>query len=123
MHNVSVDVQKNRLYITLGKLEKVEEILELGEAMREECKKLSPGYTCITDLREYELLEENYEIYIKGIQEFLRDLGVSQVVRVVRKFGRWGHVQFDKTSMDLGYSAQSVDSMAKAEAILDGKDE
>lgn len=36
---------------------------------------------------------------------------MSKVVRVVRKFGRWGHVQFDKTSMDLGYSAQSVDSM------------
>ena len=123
MHKVSVDVQKNRLYITLGQLERVDEILTLGKTLRKECKKLHTGFTCITDLREYELLEENYEIYIKGIQEFLRDMGVSKVVRVVRRFGRWGHVQFDKTSMNLGYSAQSVDSMGKAEAILDGTDE
>ncbi|MDY6903057.1 MAG: hypothetical protein SWH61_00080 [Thermodesulfobacteriota bacterium] len=123
MHKVSVDVEKNRIYITLGKLENVQEILDLGEALREESKKLNPGFSCITDLREYELLEENYEIYIKGIQEFLRDLGVSKVVRVVRKFGRWGHVQFDKSSIDLGYSAQFVDSMDEAESMLDGNDE
>ncbi len=119
MHSILADKDKNRLYLTLGKLDSVEEIAQVAEKIRTVCRDLKPGFSCLTDMREYELLDENLEPSIKGVQEFLVKAGLRKVVRVVRKFGTWGHLQFDKSSMDVGYHAQNVNSMEEAQAILD----
>ena len=121
MYRVMADKQKNRLYLTLGKLDGPEEIEQLGEKIRCDCQDLTPGFDCLTDLREYELVDESLEANIKEIQEYLVGIGLANVVRVVRKFGTLGHFQFDKSSMDVGYHARSVNSMEEALAILDGK--
>lgn len=121
MHVIRADKEKNRLYLTLGKLDAVEEMVKVAEEIRDACKDLRPGFTCLTDLRDFELLDEQYEFLITGVQEFLVKAGVSEVVRVVRKFGSWGHIQFDKSSMGVGYRGRYVHDMQEALDILDGK--
>ena len=120
MHQVEIDKDKNRLYLTLGKLEDEGEVIELAEKIRTVCEDLEPGFSCLNDMRDYELVDEKLEMIIKGIQEFLVGVGLGKVVRVVRKFGAWGHLQFDKTSMDVGYHAYNTNTIEDALAILDG---
>jgi hypothetical protein len=121
MHRVNTDKGKNRLYLTLGKLEGAEEIAQVDEKIRLACQELTPGFSCLTDLREYELVDERLESRIREIQKFLVSQGLTNVVRVVKKFGTWGHVQFDKSSMNVGYHARHVNSMEEALSLLDGK--
>ena len=122
MHAVRADTAKNRLYITLGAFTSYDEMYEVALQLRNETNKLQKGFTALTDLRNYEMLGKNYEALIKGIQLFLIDAGVSSVIRVVRKFGAWGHLQLDKASMDAGYHAAYVHSMEEAMAILDRRE-
>src|SRR6056297_1156921 len=105
MHEVKIDKEKNRLYLILGKIEHANEPAELARKIRQACQSLKTGFTCLTDLRDYELLEEDREVIIEEIQNFLVQAGMAKVVRVVRQFGVWGHLQFDKSSMSLGYHA------------------
>jgi hypothetical protein len=121
MHRVSTDKEKNRLYLALGKLEGAEEIAQVAAKIRLACQELKPGFSCLTDLREYELVDETLETRIREIQAFLVGQGLTNVVRVVKKFGTWGHVQFDKSSMNVGYHARHVNSMEEALVILDGE--
>ena len=102
MQDIQADIEKNRLYITLGKFENYEEMYNVALKIRDETNKLQKGFDALTDLRNYEVLGERFEELMKGIQLFLVDAGVSKVVRVVRKFGTWGHVQLDRASMDAG---------------------
>jgi hypothetical protein len=121
MYDIKANIEENRLYITLGKFGNYEEMYEVASRIRDEANKLQRGFDALTDLRKYEVLGENYESLMKGIQQFLIEAGVSKVVRVVRKFGAWGHVQLDRASMDAGYHAEYVHSMEEALAILDKK--
>lgn len=121
MHSIRADKEKNRLYLTFGELDAVEEMVKVAEEIREACKDLRPGFTCLTDLRDFEPLDEQYEYLITGVQEFLVNAGVSEVVRVVRKFGTWGHIQFDKSSMNVGYRGRYVNDLQEAMDLLDGK--
>ncbi|MFP4445717.1 MAG: hypothetical protein ACLFPD_05675 [Desulfosudaceae bacterium] len=121
MHEVRVDPEKNRLYLTFEKLDGPEEITEVGDEIREACQSLTEGFTCLTDMRNYELLDRELEVFIRGVQEFLVEAGMSKVVRVVRRFDRWGHLQFDRSSMGIGYHAENVNTIEEALAILDGE--
>jgi hypothetical protein len=121
MHRVTVDKEKNRLYLTLGKIDGADEIARVAEAIQVACRDLTPGFNCLNDMRDYELLDETQEASIRQVQEFLIQAGLGKVVRVVRKFGAWGHLQFDKSSMSVGYHARSVNSIEEATAILDAE--
>lgn len=121
MHRVTVDKEKNRLLLTLGKLENTDEILEVVEKIKNACRDLKPGFSCLNDLRDYELVDVGQESLIRQAQEFLVKAGLARVVRVVRKFGTWGHLQFDKTSMNVGYHARNVNTIEEALVILDNE--
>lgn len=119
MHRVVIDKDKNRLYLMMGKFDDADEIRQMAEKIRTACQDLKPGFCCLNDLRDYEPVDENLALFIRGVQEFLVKAGMKNVVRVVRKFGTWGHLQLDKLSMDVGYHALNVNSMDEALAILD----
>jgi hypothetical protein len=91
----------------------------LAQMVKTECQKLKKGFTCITDLRKYEVLDDRFENYVKQTQEAMIDAGMSKVVRVRRETGLLGHFQFDNASMEVGYHAENVTSMEDAEKILD----
>jgi len=121
MHEVKADLDKNRIYITVGRVENEEEMGTIVEKVKSECLKLKKDFTCLTDLRNYEYQDEIFEKYIKEAQESLLEAGMSQVVRVHRQVGMLGHLQFETVSLDLGYRGQNVTSIEEAEDILDGK--
>ncbi len=122
MHEIRVDLAKNRLYVTVGKKESQDEILTIVEKITQACKTLKPGFTCLTDLREYEVTPEEDEQYILKTQKIMLDAGMKKVVRVRKQFGSLGHFQFDKYSVMLGYHARNVTSVEEAEQILDLED-
>ncbi|PIP38366.1 MAG: hypothetical protein COX19_13130 [Desulfobacterales bacterium CG23_combo_of_CG06-09_8_20_14_all_51_8] len=118
MHDVRADQLKNRIIITIGKLDGEAEMQAVARAVSEECKKLKKGFTCITDLRKYEVQDDAFEHYVRQTQEAMIAAGLAKVVRVVRETGLLGHFQFDNASMDVGYHADNVTSMEAAEKIL-----
>ena len=67
MHRVEVDKDKNRLYLTLGKLEGADEIAQLREKIKNACQCLKPGFNCLNDMREYELIDEKLEARVKDV--------------------------------------------------------
>jgi hypothetical protein len=119
MHEVKTDQTKNRIIITIGKLDGEPEMQALARAVTEACAKLEKGFTCITDLRKYEVQDDVFEFYVKETQAAMIKAGLSKVVRVVRETGLLGHFQFDNASMEVGYHADNVTSMEAAEKILD----
>ena len=119
MHDVRIDSGKNRIYITIGSLENEAEMKKIVKSVKAECQKLRDGFTCVTDLRDYEFQDEVFERYIKEAQQALVAAGLFKVVRVHRKFGAIGHFQFDNTSFEVGYHADSATSIEAAEKILD----
>ncbi len=119
MHDVRIDLEKNRLYITVGKRENQDEIKTIVEKVGQACQTLKPGFTCVTDLREYEVGPEEDEKYIYQTQKTMVEAGLKNVVRVRKQFGALGHFQFDKQSVALGYHARNVTSIEEAERILD----
>lgn len=119
MYDVTADIEKNRIYITVGKLEGESAMQALAQAVKAECQKLKKGFTCITDLRKYEVQDDRFENYVTQTQEAMIEAGMSKVVRVRRETGLLGHFQFDNASMDVGYHAENVTSMEDAEKILD----
>lgn len=119
MYDVKADIDKNRIYITIGKLEGEPAMQALSQAVKSECQKLKKGFTCITDLRKYEVQDDQFEKYVTQTQVAMIEAGMSKVVRVRRETGLLGHFQFDNASMDVGYHAENVTSMEEAEKILD----
>ena len=123
MHNIRVDQKKNRMYITIEKIENQAEMEKIVEKAKSECAKLKKGFTCLTDLRNYEYQDEIFEKYIGATQQALLDAGLAKVVRVHRQSGLLGHYQFETVSLDLGYHATNVTDIEEAERILDGEKE
>jgi hypothetical protein len=121
MHNVRADTGKNRLYVTIGRLEDETEMATVVEKVEKACTVLSPGFDCLTDLREYEVEDDIHEEYIYRAQRAMVDAGLRKVVRVRKQFGSMGHFQFDKTSVRVGYHAQNATSIEEAELLLDAQ--
>ncbi len=119
MHDIRADLDKNRIYITIGKLEDETEMKQIVAEVKSECRKLKRGFTCLTDLRNYEFQDERFEDYVRKAQKTLLDTGMSGVVRVRRKTGAIAHIQFDNVSSDLGYHAENVTSIEDGEKFLD----
>ena len=123
MYDVKADIEKNRIYITIGQLEGESAMQALAQTVKTECQKLKKGFTCITDLRKYEVQDDRFEKYVTQTQEAMIEAGMSKVVRVRRETGLLGHFQFDNASMNVGYHAENVTSMEDAEKILDDNTE
>lgn len=119
MHDIQTDKAKNRIIITIGKLDGEREMQTISQKVLAACKKLKKGFTCITDLRKYEIQDDQFENYVRSTQEAMMAAGMSRVVRVRRGTGLLGHFQFDNASMDVGYHAENVTTMEAAEKMLD----
>lgn len=112
------DVQ-NRLYISLGRITRRESIKEAVLETKRVCKTLNPGFTCLTDLRHYEPLDQNDEKYIQQAQRVLLKAGIRKIVRVGGKKSILGLFQDDEVSILFSaYAAQTTTSLQKAERIL-----
>ncbi len=122
MYEVRIDKVKNRLYLSANEIFR-REAREFAEIIERECKKLKPGFTCITDLRRYKRQIGKVDRIIHDVQALLAKAGMKKVVRVVSPESAEVELQFEAISvLKIGYSAYTTTSMKIAEEILDKED-
>ena len=119
MYEIRRDTEKNRLYITIGNRIDRATYKTMQQEIDAAVADLSPGFTCLTDMREYHRITENEEIYIAMVQTRLKEAGLSRAVRVARRRALHEHVQFDTGSQEAGYPSDVVRTVEEGEAFLD----
>ncbi len=119
MFKVNSDVSKNRLYITLEKLEEAI-IKPILTDLSSHVGKLGEGFTCLVDIRKmsYEEHSDGAE-YVEIIQGALRDAGMKKVVRVVDESNLQSQDAMNIRSSSLGYTGKAAFSIEEAETMLD----
>lgn len=121
MFITNADVSKNRLYITLkGAFNADEARLAAGRVVSE-IKKLQPGFNVITDISMIKSSDVEAADELIKIQKLLIESGVNQIVRVVGQLIEQmvGKLQFDLASRESGIKAQTADTVAEADLLLD----
>jgi len=120
MHEIRVDLEKNRLYFTLGQLSQADELAEIVHKMQQAVHQLSRGFTCITDLRHYMLADGLSENFMRHCQEALWDSAIGRVVRVKAPERTTPHFPHEHESLVWpAYSVTSALSLEEAETMLD----
>ena len=115
MLEIKIDLLKNRLYITLGRVRK-DKVADSARQLEEEIHKLEPGFTCITRMIDVREIDANDVRAIIEIQDMLAEHGMSKAVRVGADAGK---ELLDRIGQDVSYIALSADTLEEAEQILD----
>ena len=115
MLEVKVDLLKNRLYITLGRIQR-NKVKNAHEVVEKAAKKLAPGFTCVTRIIDARDIDQNDIDEIKRIQIMLAERGMSKAVRVGMEDGK---VLLNQVGKDTGYIASNAATLGKAEQMLD----
>ncbi|MCG8472074.1 MAG: hypothetical protein MI742_09475 [Desulfobacterales bacterium] len=120
MHEIRVDVAKNRLYFTLGAISCADELAEIVHKIQKAVLSLPRGFTCITDLRHFSLSSGLSDNFMRLCQEALWDSAIAKVVRVKKPGCTKKYFSYEKQSLVCpGYSVDSVFSIEEAETLLD----
>ncbi len=117
---VRVDSGKNRLYLTLGVMDR-EEITRFHDEVLCALEKLSPGFGCINDVRSLRMPVERIEKEdldkIIHIHRTLREKGVRGIVRIAES-QVWLTAALAESEMISGLNIAYVDNMSKAESYF-----
>ena len=121
MKHATVDITKNRLYVTLKGAVSEAESQQIADKVIEVIKKLKPGFDVITDISEFEPATQKAAESLLLVHKALIEQGVNRIVRVVGKElkATVGKIQFERTSRNAGIVADSVNSIEDAERLLD----
>jgi len=119
MLEIKVDILKNRLYLTLGRVRK-DKVADSSKRVEEEIHRLDQGFSCITRILDVRDIDENDIHEIIKIQDLLSEKGMSRAVRVGIEAGK---ELLDRIGEDAGYVALTADNLEEAEKILDELDE
>lgn len=121
MHQIRIDTEKNRLYLTLESISDREETRDIVVRTQLLIKSLRQGFTCITDLTRYCCEGEASENFMREIQEILWDAGVKRVARISPNCLAKGHFRFEeKSAVWPGYEVVPATTLQEAEMLLDG---
>jgi hypothetical protein len=119
MLEIKVDVLKNRLYLTLGRVRK-DKVADSAKQIEEQIHRLDAGFSCIARILDVRDIDEHDIRQIMNIQDLLAEKGMARVVRVGIEEGK---KLLDSIGQDVGYIALSADDLEEAESILDEMDE
>lgn len=119
MLQIKVDVLKNRLYLTLGRVRK-DKVTDSSKQIGEEIHRLDTGFSCIARILDVRDIDGNDIQEIMKIQDLLAEKGMARVVRVGIEEGK---ELLDRIGQDVGYIALTADDLEEAEKILDELDE
>lgn len=120
MHKVFADLSKNRLYMILGAVTSEDETRFLVNKVLNEVKKLRHGFTCITDLRDFGLLNGINDDFMQDCQEILWEGGIKKAIRITDIANVQFCFEFEKKSKVWpAYQTDYVLSMEEAESSLD----
>lgn len=114
MHEIRVDIEKNRIYIIIGTIVKGE-AKEIYEEIRDVVSKLKEGFTSITDITQFVPTEPDETYYADKILETLANAGLSKGVRVT---GRPVERRNEAVT-EFGYVVEVAETVEDAEKYLD----
>lgn len=115
MFDAKVDLLKNRLYITLGRVQK-NQVKNSFDMIQKAAAKLEPGFTCVTRIIDTREIDENDIAEIQRIQKMLADYGMSRVIRVGAQKGR---TLMQTVGDNVSYPVEEAGTIEEAEQILD----
>ena len=119
MFMIKSNIEKNRLYITLGKMGDPD-IRGLVKEITHSASSLKPGFTCLVDIRNMDINYSEKQMFtMEIIMGGLIDAGMSRVVRVVSKKNKISQMKMEQGSRALGYRARPAYTLEEAENILD----
>ncbi|GEM_PF-459986 len=119
MYMIRANAEKNRLYITLGKMGDPD-IRGLVKEITHCASTLKPGFTCLVDIRNMDITYSERQMFtMELIMGGLIDAGMSRVVRVVSKKNKISQMKMEQGSRALGYRARPASTIEEAENILD----
>lgn len=115
MFKVDINLLKNRLYLTIGPINK-DRLDSVIDEIAEAVDQLDRGFTCVTRVIDIRKLGEQDVLTVIKVQDLLTTKGVSMVARVGIVEGKQ---ILDRIGEDAGYLAVNVESLADAEGVLD----
>lgn len=122
MYMIKSNIEKNRLYITLGKMDDPE-IRGLIKDITHNASKLKRGFTCLVDIRNMDIKYSEKQMFtMELIMGGLIDAGMGRVVRVVSKKNKISQMKMEHGSRALGYRARPASTIEEAERFLDEED-
>lgn len=122
MYMIKSNIEKNRLYITLGKMDDPE-IRGLIKEITHHASVLKPGFSCLVDIRNMDIKYSEKQMFtMELVMGGLIDAGMSRVVRVVSKKNKISQMKMEQESRSLGYRARPASTIEEAERILDEED-
>lgn len=119
MLEIKVDVLKNRLYLTLGRVRK-DNVADSSRRIEDVLHRLDPGFSCITRILDVRDIDEQDILEIIKIQDLLTEKGLARAVRVGIDAGK---ELLDHLGQDASYVALTAENLEEAEKILDEMDE
>lgn len=115
MFDARVDLLKNRLYITLGRVQK-NKVKNSFDIVETAAAKLESGFTCITRIIDIRDIDENDIAEIQKVQKMLADYGMSRAIRVGAQQGK---TMMKTVGNKVSYSVDEAGTIDEAEQILD----
>lgn len=113
MYSIRTDKIKNRIYIVLGGIETGEgETLLAG--IRSETAGLKPGFTCVSDIRAFSILDPGESVWADAALKALADAGLARAIRVTGQ-----KVEYRESTEKYGYKVGLAETVEDADKILD----
>lgn len=113
MFKVDLNIEKNRIYVTLG-----ETVTGDGEKLvnliKENTAKLSQGFTCVSDISNFTLTDPGEAVWADKALKTLADAGMARAVRVTGQ-----EVPYSEMKEKYGYIVSLSKTVEEAEEILD----
>lgn len=117
-----VDLEKNRIYISIAGFMTVDEARELIEDYRRAIEQCNPGFTVLADLSKYKPGKPEVQAILAEGPRMAGEAGCAKVARVVLGGNPLGAMQIDRIAQtESGYQARHFDNVAEAEAYLDSE--
>ncbi|NOY68336.1 MAG: hypothetical protein GXP53_02425 [Deltaproteobacteria bacterium] len=115
MLDVKVNILKNRLYITLGRIPK-NRVNGAHLTIEKALINLAPGFTCITRVVDIRDVDEKDIAEIMKVQGLLEEHGMAMAARVGAEHGK---EILTFTGKSVGYAAFTAKTIDEAERLLD----
>lgn len=113
MYAIRTDKLKNRIYITLGGIDTGE-----GEALvagiKAETANLTPGFTCVSDITRFSVLDPREAVWADQALKSLADAGMARAIRVTGQ-----KTEYRETREKYGYTVGLAETVEDADRLLD----
>ena len=116
----NVDLEKNRIYLTIYGFMTVEDAKQLNEDYRKAIEQCEPGFTVLTDVRYYKPGPPEVQAILAEAPRMAEAAGCKKVARILVETKPLGGMQIDRLARTTSsYPSRHFDTVEEAEAYLD----